>query len=64
MLVDLMFGSLVVKTMDLGLIPSWVKPMTLKLVFTTSCLTLSIEETVWKTNRLVYLLCRRERHLA
>ena len=28
------------------------------------CLTLSIEGTVWRTSRQVYLLCRRERHLA
>ena len=29
-----------------------------------SCLTLSIEGTVWRTNRQVYLLYRWERHLA
>ena len=28
------------------------------------CLTLSIEGTVWRTSRQVYLLCRWERHLA
>ena len=37
--------------------------MTLKLLFTDACLTLSIEGTVWKTSPQVYLLCRWERHL-
>ena len=39
------------------------QPMTLKLVFTASCLTLSIKGTVWSTSRQVYL-CLWERHLA
>ena len=46
------------RAVDLGLIPSRVKPMTLKLVFTASCLTLSNKGTVWRTSRQVYLLCR------
>ena len=49
----------------LSLIPSLVKLVTLKLVFTASLLdALSIEATVWRTSRQVYLLCRWERHLA
>ena len=51
-------------TVDLGLIPSRVKPMTLKLVFTALGLTLSIKRTVWRTSRQVYLLCHWERRLA
>ena len=46
-----------------GLIPSRVRPTTLKFVFTPSCLTFSIKGTVWRTSRQVYLLCRWERHL-
>ena len=49
---------------DSGLIPSRVKPMTLKLACTTLCLTFGIKETVWRTNRTIHLLCRWERHLA
>ena len=49
---------------DLGVIPSRVKPMTLKLVFTASLLDLSINGTEWRTSRQVYLLCRWDRHLA
>ena len=51
---------------DLGLITSRVKPMTIKLVGYSQlpCLTLSIKGTVRRTSRLVYLLCRWERHLA
>ena len=46
-------------TVDLDLIPTWIKPMTLKLVFTLLfCLTLSIKGTVWRTSQQVYLLCR------
>ena len=48
-----------------GLIPSRVKPMTLKLVFTASLLDAQhFKGTVWRTSRQVYLLCRWERHLA
>ena len=46
---------------DLGLILSGVKPMTLKLL---SWLTLIIKGTVWKTIRQVYLLCGWERRSA
>ena len=49
---------------DSGLIPSRVKPMTLKLVFTSSLLDAQHESTVWRTSRHVYLLGRWERHLA
>ena len=49
---------------DLGLIPCRVKPMTLKLIFTASLLDAPHYGTVWRTSRQVYLLCRRERHLA
>ena len=50
--------------LNLGLISSRVKPMTLKLVFTASWLTLSIKSLVCRTSRQVYLLCRWKRHLA
>ena len=50
------------EAVDSCLIPSRVKPMTLKLVFTASRLTLSIKRTAWRTSRKVYLLCRWERH--
>ena len=43
---------------DSGLIPSRVKPTTLKLVFTAQ------HETVWRASRQVCSLCRWERHLA
>ena len=46
------------EAIDLGLIPSRVKPLTLKLVFTASYLTFGIKETVWRTSRQVYLLYR------
>ena len=46
---------------DSGLIPSRIKPMTLKLVFTASLL--DAHRTVWRTSRQVYLSCRWERHL-
>ena len=49
---------------DLGLIPSRVKPMALKLVFTASCLTLRVKGIMWRTSLQVYLLCRWKRHLA
>ena len=49
---------------DSGLIPSRVKPITLKLVLQLPCSTLSIEGTVWRTSRQVYLLYRWKRHLA
>ena len=49
---------------DLSLIPSRVKPMNLKLVFTIPCLTFNIKGTVWRTSRQLCLLCRWERRLA
>ena len=49
------------QAVDPSLIPSLVKPFTVKLL---PCLTLSIKGTVWKTSRQVYLLCCWERHLA
>ena len=55
------------RAIDLGLIPSRLKPMTLKSVFTASLLdavALNFIGSVWRTNRQVYLLCRWERHLA
>ena len=58
------FFRVQVRVRSPGLIPSRIKPMTLKLVFTAPCLTLSIKETVWRTSRQVYLLCRWERPLA
>ena len=45
---------------DSGLIPSRVKPLTLKLVFTASCWTLSVKGIGWRTNLRVYLLRRLE----
>ena len=49
---------------DLDLIPSWVKPITLKLVFAGLFhLTLSIKVAVWTRSRQVYLLCRWESRL-
>ena len=46
----------------LGLIPSRVKPMTLKLLFTALLpyLTLSVKVTVWRTSRQVYLFAVRK----
>ena len=58
------YGAYASGAVDSGLISSRVKPMTLKLVFTAPCLTLSIEGTVWSTSRQVYLLCRWKKHLA
>ena len=54
------------RAVDWVLIPSRVKPMTLKLVWYSQllCLTLSITGTVWRTSRQVRLLCHWERHLA
>ena len=50
---------------DASLIPSRVKPMALKLVFTASLLILTlIKGIVWRTSRQVYLLRRWERHLS
>ena len=47
-----------------GVIPSRVKPMTLKLAFATSLLDAQHCGTVWVTSRQVHSLCRWERHLA
>ena len=44
----------------LGLIPSRVKPMPLKLIFTAFLLDIG---TVRRTSRQVYLLCRWEKHI-
>ena len=51
---------------SLGFIPSRIKPVTLKLVFTLQlpCLSFSIKGTVWRTSRRVYQLCRWHRHFA
>ena len=49
---------------DLGLIPSLVKPMTLKLVFTASLLDAQHRRTVKRMSWQVYSLRRWERHLA
>ena len=38
--------------------------MNFNLLFTASCLKLSIKRTEWSTSRQVYLLWRWERHLA
>ena len=43
---------------DSGLIPSRVKPMILKMVFTFPCMMLSFERKGWKTSRQIYMLCR------
>ena len=45
---------------DLGLIPSRIKPVTLKLVFTAFVLDAQryCKGAVWRTSRQVYLLCR------
>ena len=48
---------------DSGLIPSRVKPMTVK-YSRLPCLTLSIKGTVWRTSRASNFLCHWERHLA
>ena len=58
------YGAFVSSVVDSGLIPSRVKSMILKMVFTASCLTLSIKGTAGRTSRQVYLLCRWKRHLA
>ena len=46
--------------------PSRVKPMTLKLVFTSqpSCLTLNIKRDSLENKPASYLLCRWEKHIA
>ena len=60
------YRASVSRAVDSGLIPSRVKPMTLKKNWYSQlpCLTLSIKGTVWRTSRQVYLLYRWERHLA
>ena len=47
-----------------GVIPSRVKPVTVKLVFTAFLLDAHHKRTVWRTCPQVDLLCRRERHLS
>ena len=48
---------------DFGLIPSRVKPVTLKLVVTAFLFDVQRKGTVWRTSRQLYLLCRWEKHL-
>ena len=60
---DQVVRAYVSRAVDTGLIPSRVKSMTLKLIFTASLLMLSIKGTVWRTSRQVYLLCRWEKLL-
>ena len=48
---------------DSGLIPSRVKPMTLKLVFTASLLDAQHQRDSVENKRQVYLLCRWKRYL-
>ena len=49
-------------SVDWGLIPSRVKPMTLKLVYTASLLDVQHFKGQCGESRQVYLLCRWERH--
>ena len=56
------YRASVSSAVDSGLIPSRIKPMTLKLVQLT-CLMHSIKGTEWRTSRQVYLLRCWERHL-
>ena len=56
------YGSSALGVVYLCFIPSQVKPVTLKLVFTASLL--DAQGTMWRASRQVYLLCRWERHLA
>ena len=58
------YGASASGSVDLGFDSEWGQTNDLNWYSQLPCLTFSIEGTVWRTSRQVYLLCRWERHLA